>query len=73
MGMCLSVSLWLALDLALESEGEIIWPVCLKELSGFVSLCSVRAGWECAHRERGNVFDIRSVHTVGEAVAAGYD
>lgn len=72
-GLCLSVPLCLALDLALESEGEISWPVCLQELSGFVSLCSIRAGWECAHRERGNVFDIRSAHTVGEAGTAGYD
>lgn len=55
------------------SEEEIIWPVCLQELSGFPSLCSTGAGWECAHRERGNVFDIRSVHTVGEAGTAGYD
>ncbi|KAM9745166.1 uncharacterized protein ACNS7B_009602 [Menidia menidia] len=71
--VCCDGSLWLILDLALESEGEIIWPVCLQELSGFSSLCSIKAGWECARRERGNVFDIRSAHTVGEAGTAGYD
>lgn len=71
--LSVSLPLWLALNLALGSEREIIWPVRLQELSGFVSLCSIRAGWECAHRERGNVFDIRSAHTVGEAGTAGYD
>lgn len=68
-----SVSLWLALGLALESKGEIILPVCLQELSGSLSLCRIKAGWECAHRERGNMFDIRSEHTVREAGTAGYD
>lgn len=78
-GPCVSVSLsvrplWLALDLALEPEGEIIWPVCLQELSGCVRLCvAFVLGWERTHRDRGNVFDIRSAHTVREAGTAGYD
>lgn len=80
MYLCLSpFPLWLTL--ALESEGKIISPVCLQELSGrvrvraraCVCLCGIRSGWERTHREKENVFDIRSAHTVGEAGTAGYD
>lgn len=51
-------------DLALESEGEIIWPVCLQELSGFVSLCE-RRSWLGARppRERGEMCLTYAQHT----------
>ncbi|KAJ7989856.1 hypothetical protein DPEC_G00308820 [Dallia pectoralis] len=71
----------LRLALALESAGRVCGPVCLPFGNSRASLCvwvfvgpgAQGAGSECTRRERGNVFDIRSAYTAGEAGTAGYD